>query len=155
MTPETETMPEMTPEEILSSGQQPTLPMPRDEMRDLRVLEAALFASQEPMSIDKMQDFVAHLERDEVEALLARIAQDYQGRGIVLENGSNGYAFRTAPDLAESLSTLRVEERRLSRAAMETLAIIAYHQPLTRVEIEGVRGVATSKGTIDALLETN
>lgn len=144
---------EMTPEEILGSGPQPEAP--RDEMHDLRVLEAALFASQEPMSVDKLQSFVSHLESDELQALLARIAQDYQGRGIVLENINGGYAFRTAPDLAESLSTLRIEERRLSRAAMETLAVIAYHQPITRVEIEGIRGVATSKGTIDALLETN
>lgn len=126
-----------------------------DEARDLRVLEAALFASQEPMSAEKLQSFVAHLDNAQLQALLARIAQDYQGRGIVLENINGGFAFRTAPDLGESLAILRLEERRLSRAAMETLAIIAYHQPITRVEIEGVRGVATSKGTIDALLETN
>jgi len=126
-----------------------------DETRDLRVLEAALFASQEPMSADRLQTFVPHLDKDALEALLARIAQDYQGRGIVLETINNGFAFRTAPDLAESLATLRIEERRLSRAAMETLAVIAYHQPITRVEIEGVRGVATSKGTLDLLIETN
>lgn len=126
-----------------------------DEMRDMRVLEAALFASQEPMSAGKLQGFVPHLDNAQLHALIARIAQDYQGRGVVLEEIGGGFAFRTAPDLAESLATLRIEERKLSRAAMETLAIIAYHQPITRVEIEGIRGVATSKGTIDALLETN
>jgi segregation and condensation protein B len=125
-----------------------------DETRDLRTLEAALFASREPLNADKLQAFVPHLDGVAVHATLARIRQDYDGRGIQLEETETGWAFRTAPDLAENLATLRVEERKLSRAAMETLSVIAYHQPLTRVEIEGVRGVATSKGTIDMLLET-
>ncbi|NBX67068.1 MAG: SMC-Scp complex subunit ScpB [Proteobacteria bacterium] len=125
-----------------------------DDLRDLRTLEAALFASREPLNVDKLHAFVPHLDGVAVHATLARIRQDYDGRGIQLEETETGWAFRTAPDLAENLATLRVEERKLSRAAMETLAVIAYHQPLTRVEIEGVRGVATSKGTIDMLLET-
>ncbi len=129
--------------------------MPEDtDMRDLRTLEAALFASREPMNVEKMQSFVPHLDGVAVNAMLARLRQDYDGRGIQLEESELGWAFRTSADLAEGLATLRVEERKLSRAAMETLAVVAYHQPLTRVEIEGVRGVATSKGTIDMLLET-
>jgi segregation and condensation protein B len=125
------------------------------DMRDLRVLEAALFASREPISASKLNIFVSHLNPDEVHALVARLRQDYQGRGITLEETDSGFAFRTAPDLSENLAELRVEERRLSRSAMETLAVIAYHQPITRPEIEAIRGVATSKGTVDALLETN
>ena len=125
------------------------------DMRDLRVLEAALFASREPISASKLNSFVSHLNPDEVHALVAKLRQDYQGRGITLEETDNGFAFRTAPDLSESLAELRVEERRLSRSAMETLAVVAYHQPITRPEIEAIRGVATSKGTVDALLETN
>jgi segregation and condensation protein B len=124
------------------------------DIRDLRTIEAALFASREPMSADKIATFVPHLDGIAIHALLARLKQDYDGRGIALEDSEQGWAFRTASDLAENLSTLRVEERKLSRAAMETLAVIAYHQPLTRVEIEAVRGVHTSKGTIDMLLET-
>ncbi len=125
-----------------------------DENYDLRVLEAALFASREPLAVSKLASFAPHLDGARLHALLARLKQDYEGRGIVLEESGQGWAFRTSADLAESLSTLRVEERKLSRAAMETLSVVAYHQPITRVEIEGVRGVATSKGTIDMLLET-
>ncbi|MBU6235278.1 MAG: SMC-Scp complex subunit ScpB [Alphaproteobacteria bacterium] len=127
---------------------------PNDDTRDLRVLEAALFASREPVNTDKLKTFLPHLEGAGIHALLAKLKQDYADRGVSLEESEQGWAFRTSADLAESLQTLRVEERKLSRAAMETLAVIAYHQPLTRVEIEGVRGVATSKGTIDMLLET-
>jgi segregation and condensation protein B len=126
-----------------------------DDMRDLRVLEATLFASQDPMPPERLQSFVSHLDDAAFQSLIARLKQDYAGRGITLEQTASGYAFRTAPDLAESLSELRVEERKLSRAAMETLSVVAYHQPITRPEIEAIRGVATSKGTIDALLETN
>lgn len=125
-----------------------------DDLRDLRTLEAALFASRDPMNADRLQNFVPHLDRVALHALIAKLQQDYAGRGVTLEETAGGFAFRTAPDLAESLATLRIEERRLSRAAMETLAVIAYHQPITRAEIEAIRGVATSKGTLDALLET-
>lgn len=125
-----------------------------DEAQDLRILEAAVFASREPMNANKLQAFVPHLEAAQIHALMNRLKGDYESRGISLEESETGWAFRTSADLADSLSTLRTEERKLSRAAMETLSVIAYHQPLTRVEIEGVRGVATSKGTIDLLLET-
>jgi segregation and condensation protein B len=139
----------MTPEET------PDVKNPiSEDMRDLRTIEAALFASREPMPAEKIQTFVPHLDGAALHALIARLRQDYQGRGIMLEETAGGFAFRTAPDLSESLAELRVEERRLSRAGMETLAVIAYHQPVTRPEIEAIRGVATSSGTVDALLET-
>jgi segregation and condensation protein B len=131
-----------------------TVETTHDDINDLRVIEAALFASREPMTLTKFAPFVPHLENKALLELLAKLKQDYNGRGVTLEESEQGWAFRTSSDLAASLSTLRVEERKLSRAAMETLAVIAYHQPLTRVEIEAVRGVATSKGTIDILLET-
>ncbi|MCB1538002.1 MAG: SMC-Scp complex subunit ScpB [Rhodospirillales bacterium] len=134
-----------TPDEIVAAD---------DDMRDLRTIEAVLFASREPMTLARLQAFVPHLEGPHLHAIIARLRQDYAGRGIQLEETDSGLAFRTAPDLAESLSQLRIEERRLSRAAMECLSVIAYHQPVTRPEIEAVRGVHTSKGTIDALLET-
>jgi len=126
-----------------------------DSQQDLRILEAVLFASAEPMTVSDMQKQLAHLDDAGVNELLARLKQDYDGRGISLEETGGRWAFRTASDLAEALNGLRIEERKLSRAAMETLSVIAYHQPITRAEIEAVRGVATSKGTIDALLETD
>lgn len=125
-----------------------------NDLRDLRTIEAALFASRDPMPAEKLQSFVPHLDGANLHALIAKLRQDYQGRGITLEETGGGFAFRTAPDLAESLATLRVEERKFSRAAMETLSVIAYHQPITRPEIEAIRGVATSGGTVDTLLET-
>jgi segregation and condensation protein B len=85
--------------------------------------------------------------------ILADLARFYAGRGVNLVQVAGGYAFRTAVDLAPILSRDSVEPRKLTRAALETLAIIAYHQPVTRAEIEEVRGVATSKGTIDTLIE--
>jgi len=122
---------------------------------DIRILEATLFASPSPMTIAEMQKNLPHLSPDDVHVLLARLKQDYDGRGMTLEEVGERWAFRTASDLAEQLNGLKVEERRLSRAAMETLSVIAYHQPITRAEIEAIRGVATSKGTVDALLETD
>jgi len=126
-----------------------------DSQSDLRILEAVLFAATAPMNFAEMQKQLPHLDDAAVEGLLARLKQDYDGRGISLEETGGRWAFRTAADLAEALNGLRIEERKLSRAAMETLSVIAYHQPITRAEIEGIRGVATSKGTVDALLETD
>lgn len=125
-----------------------------DEYEDVRVLEALLFASREPMSVNDMVTFFNGRDAGYVRTLLGRLRQDYDGRGIGLEESEGRWAFRTAPDLSERLHTLRTEDRKLSRAGMETLAVIAYHQPITRAEIEAVRGVATAKGTVDALLET-
>ncbi len=116
-----------------------------------RMVEAILFASGQPLSV---RDLAARLPAgcDPAEAL-AGLRRIYAGRGVVLERIGDGYAFRTAPDLSFLMQTETVEQRRLSRAAIETLAIIAYHQPVTRAEIEEIRGVAVSRGTLDQLIE--
>lgn len=122
------------------------------DSRLMRALEAVLFASPEPLSV---ADLAARLgDEVDVEAALAALQTAYANRGVRLVEVAGAWAFRTAPDLASVLAAERHEERKLSRAAMETLAIIAYHQPVTRAEIEEVRGVAVAKGTLDILLET-
>ena len=119
----------------------------------LRVLEAVLFASSEPLSELVL---AAHLpEGADLQGLLAKLAEHYSDRGINLRQIADGWALRTAPDLAYALRREAEVQRRLSRAALETLAIIAYHQPVTRAEIEQIRGVAVSKGTLDILFEQN
>ncbi len=117
----------------------------------LRLLEAILFASAEPMSDKKL----IHRLPDgaDVKGLLAALAAEYEGRGVNLVRAGASWAFRTAPDLTGQLNREIEVQRRLSRAAVETLAIIAYHQPITRAEIEDIRGVSVSKGTVDVLLE--
>lgn len=118
----------------------------------LRVAEAVLFASAEPLSAAEL---AARLpEGAEVERVLAELSAAYAGRGVNLVRVAGRWAFRTASDLSSMLAREVVEPRRLSRAALETLSIVAYHQPVTRAEIEEIRGVATSKGTLDLLLET-
>ncbi len=122
-------------------------------LRDKRIVEALLFASAIPLSED---EFGFHVGADAPLAeLLAEISNDYATRGVNLIRTAGKWAFRTADDLGHILVREREEPRRLSRAALETLAIIAYHQPVTRAEIEDIRGVATSKGTLDVLLESN
>ncbi len=117
----------------------------------VRLVEALLFAAAEPMDDAALR---ARLPDDaDLGAILETLAEHYGGRGIHLERVAGGWAFRTAPDLAAKLRVEMPVPRRLSRAALETLAIIAYHQPVTRAEIESIRGVATSKGTLDVLLE--
>jgi segregation and condensation protein B len=118
----------------------------------LRIVEALLFAASAPVD----EPFLAlHLEPGtDVGALLEELKGLYAGRGVNLVRVAGKWAFRTAEDLGYLLERHAVEERRLSRAALETLAIIAYHQPVTRAEIEEIRGVETSKGTLDILLET-
>jgi len=121
-------------------------------LRDKRIVEALLFASARPLGVD---DFRFHLGKDSaLEAILAELAADFAPRGVNLLNVAGKWAFRTADDLGYLLIREKTEPRKLSRAAMETLAIVAYHQPVTRAEIEEIRGVATSKGTLDVLLET-
>ena len=116
-----------------------------------RLLEALLFASPDPVSAAALAE---RLPADaEIEALLAELAAEYTNRGVNLVKVGKGWAFRTAADLAPMLTIERVSQRRLSRAAVETLAIVAYHQPVTRVEIEEIRGVGLSKGTLDVLFE--
>lgn len=118
----------------------------------LRMLEALLFASADPLGIEELR---RRLPTDiDIEALLLELQRNYATRGVNLVQVAGKWAFRTAEDLAYLLHREHIEERKLSRAALETLAIIAYHQPVTRAEIEEIRGVSTSKGTLDVLMET-
>jgi segregation and condensation protein B len=118
----------------------------------LRVLEAMLFASAEPLAEKELAGQIP--EGIDVRASLLELQQQYASRGVNLVRVNGKWTFRTAVDLAWLLSKETIEPRKLSRAAVETLAIIAYHQPVTRVEIENIRGVTTSKGSVDVLLET-
>ena len=120
--------------------------------RNLRVLEAVLFASAEPLS---PEDLVPYLgEGADVPALLMQLVELYSGRGVNLVQRGDKWAFRTAGDLSFLLRREETESRQLSRAALEILAIIAYHQPATRAEVEEVRGVASGGGTFDVLMQT-
>jgi segregation and condensation protein B len=122
-----------------------------DRAQQLRLIEAVLFAASEPVAED---DLAMRLgEEVEIGGLLAELAENYAGRGVNLLRLAGGWSFRTAPDLATQLRVERKVARKLSRAAVETLAVIAYHQPVTRAEIEEIRGVALGKGTLDTLLE--
>ncbi len=122
-----------------------------DDAQLIRMAEALLFAAVEPLD---EASIVARLpDGTDVKALLETLQERYAERGIVLRQVAGGWAFRTAPDLAFLMEREKTVQRRLSRAAVETLAIIAYHQPITRAEIEEVRGVSISKGTIDVLME--
>ena len=119
---------------------------------ELRILEALLFAAEEPLD---EKTLAARLPSGaDVRALLAQLQQDYESRGVNLLCVGGKWTLRTASDLAWLLTREAVVPRKLSRAAIETLAIVAYHQPVTRAEIEEIRGVTTSKGTLDVLLET-
>lgn len=122
-----------------------------DRREKLRMLEALLFAASEPLDESRLALRLGL--GDELPALLEELKGFYASRGINLVKVAGKWAFRTAADLAYLLEQHATEERRLSKAALETLAIIAYHQPVTRAEIEEVRGVSTSKGTLDVLLE--
>ena len=130
----------------------PLLPL-LDPAHQLRLLEALLFASAEPL--DESVLAARFPEGTDLKALLEELRQRYAGRGVELVRLDRRWAFRTAPDLAPYLRPKEDVQRKLSRAAIETLAIIAYHQPVTRAEIESIRGVATSKGTLDLLMENN
>lgn len=116
-----------------------------------RLVEALLFASAEPLGEKAIAAVVG--TGVDVVAVLGRLAARYADRGVRLERSAAGWAFRTAPDLAPRLARVDRRPRRLSRAALETLAVIAYKQPVTRAEIEAVRGVAPGRGVMDQLLE--
>jgi len=116
-----------------------------------RMIEAVLFASSEPLSKLQIEMRMSH-GCDIAEALVL-LRKRYEGRGVHLVKAGDGWAFRTAPDLGFLMQKEQVEVRKLSRAGVETLAIIAYHQPVTRAEIEEIRGVSVSSGTIDILME--
>jgi segregation and condensation protein B len=117
----------------------------------LRMIEALLFAAAEPVAEEALSLRLG--EAADVPALLAELAGFYEGRGVNLVRRGAGWIFATAPDLAPALRQERAVVRGLSRAAVETLAVIAYHQPITRAEIEAIRGVALGRGTLDRLLE--
>ena len=119
--------------------------------RNLRVLEAVLFASVEPLDVHSLLAYVG--EGADIANLLITLQQRYAGRGVNLVQRGDKWAFRTAEDLGFLLRREENETRPLSRAALETLSIIAYHQPATRAEIEEIRGVSVSRGTLDQLLE--
>jgi segregation and condensation protein B len=129
----------------------------RDEAEEklreaMRIAEALLFAATEPMEEGEIARRLA--EGTDLSVVMTRLRDDYAHRGINLVRVGRKWLFRTASDLGWILSRERSDEKKLSRAALETLAIIAYHQPVTRHEIEDIRGVAISKGTLDVLLET-
>lgn len=127
--------------------------MSDSRFEQIRLLEALLFASAAPRSA---ADLARHLpEGADVEDLLGELQQLYANRGVTLRRVGDGWAFRTSEDLAGKLRIERQVTRKLSRAAVETLAIIAYHQPITRAEVEEIRGVSLNKGTLDVLLEAD
>jgi segregation and condensation protein B len=124
-----------------------------EHAQHLRLLEALIFAGTQALDEKELAE---RLPNDaDVSRLLTDLADLYAARGVNLVKVAGGYAFRTAPDLSEKLKIEKPVTRKLSRASIETLAIIAYHQPVTRTEIEQVRGVGLSKGTLDLLFEQN
>ncbi len=145
--------PEAAVEEIAEQGEDSvvTLHPMADRGESLRVIEAMLFAASEPLAINAFAEFLP--KGADVEALIADLAGNYSNRGVNIVQVAGKYALRTAADLSSILRKEKTEQKRLGKAALETLAIIAYHQPVTRAEIEDVRGVAISKGTLDNLLE--
>jgi segregation and condensation protein B len=116
----------------------------------VRAVEATLFAAEEPMSAEAIS---THLGGANVKDALVELAEQYRERGVQLVERGKRWHFQTAPDLAHLLRREREESRRLSRAATEVLAIVAYHEPVSRAEIEAIRGVQTAKGTLDVLME--
>ena len=136
---------------IVSSSDEPERAQ-EQRAEELRLVEAMLFASAEPLDEATLAERLP--QGLDMHALLLELQQEYASRGVNLVRINSKWTFRTANDLAWLLSKETIEARKLSRAAIETLAIIAYHQPVTRAEIEEIRGVSTSKGSVDVLLET-
>lgn len=125
--------------------------MPEEPDIGKRAVEATLFASDKPMTIAEIRAYVG--EELDVRQILADLQDDFKDRGIILVKTGDRWHFQTAPDLSHLLRRERAELRKLSRAGMETLAIIAYHEPVSRAEIEAIRGVQVAKGTLDVLME--
>ncbi|RDC59310.1 Segregation and condensation protein B like protein [Alteripontixanthobacter maritimus] len=119
----------------------------------VRAVEATLFASEDPMSAEQLATHLGDAALRDVRDALHQLARDYAGRGIALVERAGRWHFQTAPDLAHLLRREREQVRRLSRAGTEVLAIIAYHEPVSRADIESIRGVQTAKGTLDVLME--
>jgi segregation and condensation protein B len=118
-----------------------------------RAIEAALFAAEEPLDPAALGEVLGGADTGDVAGALATLAEDYRARGVNLVERGGRWHFETAPDLAHLLRREREQTRRLSRAATEVLAIVAYHEPVSRAEIEAIRGVQTSAGTLDVLME--
>lgn len=118
-----------------------------------RAVEATLFAAEEPMTVEALAAHLGGIEPGEVRTALAALEAQYAARGVHLVERGKRWHFETAPDLAHLLRREKEQVRRLSRAATEVLAIIAYHEPVSRAEIESIRGVQTSAGTLDVLME--
>lgn len=136
----------------LDDGSAPQILTGADDFGGLRMVEALLFASTEPLSLEELT--LRLPEGTDVLGLLNKLQDIYAARGVNVVKVAGKWCFRTAEDLSFLMQRNVEEQRKLSRAALETLAIIAYHQPVTRAEIEEIRGVSTSKGTLDVLLET-
>jgi len=124
-----------------------------EEKNLTRIIEALLFANNKPLSLDEIATLAQENNPRAVEDALASLQETYVNRGINLVLVDERYEMRTAPDLAEYLTIYKEVRKKLSRAALETLAIVSYHQPVTRGDIEEIRGVSISKGTLDLLLE--
>lgn len=137
--------------EEVAEEQQDTIQQVLGEAEQLKVLEALLFASPQPLTPQSILERMP--ENADLAVLLPELKANYNDRGIELVEINGAFAFRTSASVASALTIEKDVERRLSRAALETMAVIAYHQPITRAEIENIRGVATNKGTIDMLLE--
>jgi len=119
--------------------------------RDIKIIEAILFASNEPVLEDDLKDKLIH--KKNFESYILEIQKFYENRGINIVKTGNKWSFRTSVDLIDDLTIFKHQKRKISRAALETLAIIAYQQPITRSEIENIRGVQMGRGSIDYLLE--
>jgi segregation and condensation protein B len=138
-------------EDFELEAQEASLPAVMDLDAQSRIVEALLFASTTPLDEAALRN---RLPVDApLEEILAKVVAQYEDRGVNLQRVGRGWAFRTAPDLAGVLRLNVTVKRKLSRAAVETMSIIAYHQPVTRAEVEEIRGVALSRGTLDTLLE--
>lgn len=126
---------------------------PSEHMNNLRVLEALLFAASEPLDAESMK---ARLPKgSNLNKLLSLLKAQYENRGVNLVKTGNKWSFKTAQDLSSMMKKEKIVQRKLSKAATETLSIIAYHQPVTRAEVEDIRGVHFSPGTLDVLMELN
>ena len=124
-----------------------------NDNRDLKILEAILFTSPEPILEKDLQNKI--INKDKIHSLLLELKNFYSNRGINLIKTGNTWSFRTSSEVSNELIILKKQKRKLSRAALETLSIIAYNQPITRAEIENIRGVQMGRGSIDNLMEIN
>jgi segregation and condensation protein B len=141
-----------TPESMEQGGDTVVTLHPRaDRGEHLRIIEAMLFAATEPLTAEQLKTFLP--EDADIDGLLADLVENYANRGVNLVQVAGKYMLRTAADVAYVLRRDTTQQKKLTKAGLETLAIIAYHQPVTRAEIEDIRGVAISKGTLDILLE--